>query len=116
VPATEDEVRALRAEVEALRAEVAALRAQPAPVLPAALPCTCGTTAVCAAHPGPRPWPGNVWISAQNQWNSACAGGYPGQVYTVLPGDSPIIWTYNNTGCAGGVGQQVICNTAAGQY
>jgi hypothetical protein len=89
------EVEDLRAEVEALRAEVAVLRAQPVPVLPAGLPCTCGTTAGCRAHP--RPWPGNVWISAQN----ACAGGFAGQVYTVNAATPLTIENYN-TGCAAG--------------
>jgi hypothetical protein len=82
-------------EVEALRAEVAVLRAQPVPVLPAGQPCTCGTTPGYWAHP--RPWPGNVWISAPN----ACAGGFAGQVYTVNTTTPLKIENQSyNTGCA----------------
>jgi len=53
------ELETLRAEVAGLRAEVAFLRSQQSahvcPTWPQPIPCTCGQSQGCQAHPFPKP-------------------------------------------------------------
>ena len=92
---------ALRAQVDALQAALTGLAGHvcpPAPPVPLPLLpyCTCGTSAVCQAHPPYRPWV-NYCVDA-----AGAAAAAPGVSTVVIPNASlPLTVKYPTAGCAG---------------